>query len=350
MLRMTQSSSTQRLRPDEIRALIREIQAMISSGVPLNLGLRNSAVGLTKQLDPVAKRLSERLENGATVSAAFEDEESIPAEFRAVVVAGLYCGESEKVLEDVSQMTSTLDQMRRTVRLGIVYPMTVVIVAVALLGILISGLLPQLLATYQDLHLEIPWWLSWSQHVQIESRYFLWAAVALLFGAIWWLAGDRSGSGARSMLLPGVRRVQRSFQISHFAHLLSLLCSHNVPLSDALKLSGDASGSPRLQSDCVQLATAVESGESVEVAIEKSAEFPDFLKWLIVTGSEDSQLPTALAEAAEFYQKRAESNARWFSKIIPVILVVAIGGGVTLVYVLSVFGPMVDLWLRLGQF
>ncbi|MEW4488589.1 type II secretion system F family protein [Thalassoglobus sp. JC818] len=347
---MTQSSSTKRLRPDEIRALIREIQAMISSGVPLSLGLSNSAAGLTKQLDPVAKRLSERLENGATVSEAFEDEESIPAEFRAVVVAGLYCGESEKVLEDVSQMTSTLDQMRRSVRLGIVYPLTVVIVAVALLGILVGGLLPQIIATYQDLHFEIPWWLSWTQYVRISPRYFVWAAVALFCGALWWLSGDRSGTGARSMSLPGVRKVQRSFQISHFAHLLSLLCSHNVPLPDALKLSGEASGSNRLKENCIQLATAVESGVPVEDAIQESSEFPDFLKWLIVTGNEDSQLPTALAEAAEFYQKRAESNARWFSKIIPVFLVVTIGGGVTLLYVMSVFGPMVDLWFRLSLF
>ena len=345
----TASSDSHRLlRPDEVAALLDEIQAMIAAGVPIGIGLRESSPGMSGHLDQVAQRLANRLEQGASISEACNQEPSLPAELKPVLVAGFHCGESSQVLSDISDMTRSLQSLARYLQIGLVYPLIITITALILFAVIASVLLTALLELYSDLVSAPPQWITWMEPI-IRSPNMGWAAALVsCFIAIvgFFLIGRTQG---HILIVPGLSRIRRDFQLAHFSHLLSLLAGYGVPLPESLRLTGDAVTGPHVANECEQIASSIERGESIDVALSASTHFPEFLKWLIVTGHSDSQLPRALKEAAQFYRRRAENRARWLGKFLPAAAVILVGGGVTFLYVMTVFGPMTDLWTKLAQ-
>lgn len=347
----TNPPSQQRLlRPEEIITLSREIQAMIAAGVPLDLGMRNVAAGFPSDLEDVANRLATRLEQGASISEAFRDEASLPPVFRAILVAGLSCGQSEKVLEDVTNLTQMLIALRQSLKIGLIYPVIIVFFAVGMLGIVVSTMLPRLAGVYRQLHVEFPGWLSLATSFKIGPYHLLGLIVAFLMVVfLLWRSGRRSPVSGLSWI-PGVSSVARDFSVAHFSHLLSLLVKYGIPLPEALRLTGETIDLRKFRQQTFDLADAIDRGMDMESAIQQQSAFPKFLTWLLVTGHRDSELGNALSQASSFYQGRARSRAIWISQIVPTATVLLIGGSVTLLYTLTVFVPMVDLWSKLAEY
>ena len=337
-----------KLQSEDVHALLREFQAMVSAGVPLSYGLKNSAHGLSMDLEQVAQRLADRLEQGNSISEACRLEPGLPSELRPVLIAGFRCGSSLQVVQDILEMSRVQHGLRRSVQHGLVYPVTITLTAIILFGVVVSQFLSRIVDMYHDLHAQAPWWMSRIFQIAsgIELSWFLIGAFAAVVLAVYLLLRP----GAWFVIFPGMRRVDRDLRLSHMSQLLSLLTSHDIPLPESLRLAGDAAVGQKLQQNCHELASLIERGEPIESALSAQVAFPEFLKWLVVTGHHHSELPIALRDAAQFYQSRAESRARRFGRIFPLLTVSIIGGGVTFAYVLTVFGPMTDLWKKLAQY
>ncbi len=343
-------SQNRLLKPEEIITLSQEIQAMIAAGVPLDLGMRNVAGGFPPDLKQMANRLAARLEQGASISEAFRDEAALPPVFRAILVAGLSCGQSEKVLEDVTNLTQMLVSLRQSLKLGLIYPIIVVFFALGLFAVVVSTMLPRIAVIYRQLHVEFPEWLSLATSIKVSPFHLL--GLILSFLAVLmllWRSGKKSPMSGLSWI-PGVSSVTRDFSIAHFSHLLALLVTYGVPLPEALRLTGETIDSEKFRQQTFDLANAIEGGTDMESAINQQSAFPQFLTWLLITGHRDSDLGSALNQASSFYQGRARNRAIWISKIVPTTTVLLVGGGVTLLYALTVFGPMVDLWSKLAEY
>lgn len=345
------SLSQQRLlRPEEIITLSREIQAMISAGVPLDIGMRNVAAGFSVDLESAAYRLADRIEQGASISEAFRDETALPPVFRAILVAGLSCGQSEAVLRDVTNLTQMLISLRQSLKLGMVYPLIVVFFALGMFAVVVATMLPRVAGVYRQLYVEMPEWLSLATSFEV-GPYHLLGLIVTFFAALFWLWGSGKRSPVSGLSwIPGVSSVARDFSIAQFSYLLSLLVTYGVPLPEALRLTGETIDSEKVRCQAFGLADAIEGGMDMESAMQKQSVFPQFLTWLLVTGYRDSDLGNALEQASSFYQGRARNRAIWISQVVPTATVLLVGGSVTLLYALTVFYPMVDLWSKLAQY
>lgn len=342
----TRSGKT--LHPDDVHALLREFQAMTSAGVPLHTGLSNSAHGFSANLEQIAVRLADRLEQGVSISEACQLEPELPSILRPVLVAGFRCGNSRQVAQDLLDMSRVQLRLRRAIQQGLIYPIIITFTAVILFGLAVTQLLARAIALYRDLHSEVPAWMSWIRQIA-GSLDSLWVMVTVImaFIVIFYLLW-RTGPWLR--FFPGTRQIDRDLQLCHLSQLLALFTSYGIPLPEALRLTSDAAFGPKLERDCNQLADVIESGASIDEALASRVAFPDFLKWLIITGHQHSELPIALRDAGSFYQRRAEMRARRFGRIFPLFTITVLGGSVTFAYVLAVFVPMTNIWMKLSQY
>lgn len=335
------------LKPEEIVVLSREIQAMIAAGVPLDMGMRNASAGFEARLEASAIKIADRLHAGATIAEACAEEKSIPPIFRAVLVGGLTSGQTEAVLEDVANLTEMQASLRQSLKIGLIYPTIVIFFAIGLLGIVISTMMPRIASLYDQLHIEFPYWLSLAMSIRLSVTHFAILATLFVFVmSLLWRSGKLSPLD-RMKWIPGVAGVINDFSVAQFSHLLSLLVKYGVPLPQALQLTGESISPGNLQTQTFQLAEDISNGEQIDLAVEKQTAFPKFLKWLLLIGHRDSDLSNALAQASNFYEDRARSRAIWLSQIIPSTAVILVAGTVTLLYALSVVGPLVNLWNQL---
>jgi len=215
--------------------------------------------------------------------------------------------------------------------------------------------------TYEAFRIRDPWWLPPMRWLHETAPFWGPAVPAVVLLAVVgpsltiWLrklavddSQDRPPDLGLVRYVPGVGGILRAAQLSRFAHLLAILTEHGVPFSEAAQLSAQGTGDGRLIRAVDEAAAVVEAGRPLNEALQTGSALPSFLRWQIVFGARHSRLPATLRQAAEVYHQRASLRADWLQQILPLVLVMVVGGGATTLYALTVFVPLSSLWKSLG--
>jgi type II secretory pathway component PulF len=178
--------------------------------------------------------------------------------------------------------------------------------------------------------------------------------VLLLFLFIAWRRTNRAGQLDSGFLrrVPSYQSLLRCGRSATFAELLALLLEHQVPLGEALRLAGDASGDKAMRQGAAELADRLERGEAPEGDANRGQRrrgLPPYLSWLLIGPASHGRLPAYLRQAAEAERAKALRTSEWLSVSLPILLTTVIGGGTALVLALVVLGPWFGMLYQLGQ-
>jgi type II secretory pathway component PulF len=116
-------------------------------------------------------------------------------------------------------------------------------------------------------------------------------------------------------------------------------------MPDALRLSGRVIGDAKMREASERLADAIERGDRIQDALPPatSQAFPPMLRWLMSAGAVRGDLPQALRVAARTYRERAAARGELQRLVIPMILLVGVGGTAVFLYGLTLFVPFTEL-------
>ena len=128
------------------------------------------------------------------------------------------------------------------------------------------------------------------------------------------------------------------------AELMALLVEHEVPVNEALHLAARASGDQKLTA-AVRRMARTEAPQSLSQDSDVPRLLPPFLCWALTSSTQANGLAHNLRIAADIYRHRAQRRAEWLRVIVPTLACVFLAGGVTLLYCLSIFSPLVQLIL-----
>jgi general secretion pathway protein F len=341
---------------EQLTALNDEIASLVRGGVPLELGLRELGADSAGALAEISRTLSTRMSGGASLVEALQAEERrLPAVYRTVVEAGLRAGRLPAALESISNYARELVELRRKISLALLYPLVVTALAYGLFLVVIADLIERLRETYEVFQIPLHWSLATMVSVAAFAVAWWWMPPLLMVLAIvWWMTTggahilNFNGPARPLAWIPGVGVISRRFQFANFSDLLALLVEHEVPLPEGLRLTADAAGDNRLGRSARELATAVEQGRGPSAGQISRFGFPPFLAWVLTCGQQGRGLVRLLRHAGAVYRRRAESQANWFKLMFPILTALVIGGGVTALYALTLFGPLARFWRDLS--
>lgn len=328
-----------------------EIRAFVRAGIPLDIGLRGTASRSTGALREVSNKLADRLQSGATIEQALSgDDARLPAAYRAVLTAGLKTGRIDDVLASLSELAESTTSLRRQLRLSLIYPAVLLILAYGLLVAFVIYVVPQMQRTYAIFEMQESNWmraLTW-----LHRTAAIWAvAVPVIVAGLLllsWLIRRIRGGGTEGLLQSGWIPGSRDMSLARFSRVLSLLVEHRVPLPEGCRLSGEAAGDDRLRRDSEQLASALERGMPLQEALDQTSQLPSFLRWLIAVGEQQGAPAASLRQAAAVYEQKALSKLGWFRSVVPPLIVVLCCGTITLLYGLTLFLPLSALIKQMG--
>ncbi|MGQ0635712.1 MAG: type II secretion system F family protein [Planctomycetaceae bacterium] len=333
---------------EQLVAFNDEIAALVRAGVPLELGLKELGRDAVGALGEISASLASRMSAGTSLVEALEAEERrMPTEYRAVIEAGARAGRLPAALEAVSNFARELVELRRQIGMALLYPLIVCLLAYGLFVVFIVDLTERFRDTYETFRLPLHGMLGalvWMVH---RLAWWWWVPPAALAALIvWWVltgrAGMLSGQGVARGLgwVPGVRY----FRYAHFAELLALLAEHEVPLSDALRLSSDATGDQPLRLAARELAAVVERGGTVSDRDYRAFGLPPFLHWTLSHAGRGGQAARLLSHAAAVYRRRGANAMGWFKVLFPLLVALPLAFAVTLLYALTLFVPLATFW------
>ncbi|MBM4118688.1 type II secretion system F family protein [bacterium] len=341
-------SKKKRIRVKDLALFTRQFATMISAGLPLIQCLEV----LTQQMDNpelrvVVRRVTQRIEGGATLNEALRDHPGVFNElFTSMVEAGETGGILDTILERLATHLEKMEALIRKVKGAMTYPMVVFGVSMGATAFMLLFLIPRFAQMFADFGGELPLPTRIVMGASDLLKHYGWVLIVL--GVVGFIAFKRyraTESGALridSYLLrfPVIGQVVRKGSVSRFARTLGTLLSSGVPLLDGLNVTARAAGN-RVVSDAVQqIRTSVTGGSTLAEPMRASGAFPPMVTQMVSVGEETGRLDEMLGKLADFYDDEVDSAVDSLTAVIEPVMIVIMGlivGGMLIAMYLPMF-------------
>ena len=277
------------------------------------------------------------------------ESQLFPSMYRAVVEAGLKAGRLPAALEAITRYAQSLLEVHRRVSLACAYPLILFAAAYSLFLLMLSEMVPRFEMFFAAFRMPAGASLRWLEAAAGSMSY--WGPVVpavLLSAVVYWVFFQRRAilSTGTSMSLfrffPWAGGIARDLRIANFSDLLALLTSHGVPLRTGLPLAARGTGQRSIIQASEAIAERLAGGDSFAESVQNATAFPPYLRWLIQSGEQQGTLAASLYRAAEVYRSRAVNRLDTLKIVLPLLIVVVIGGSSTLLYAFTLFAPLIE--------
>ncbi len=334
------------LHDDQVATLVQAVGAADASRVPLEVTLAALA---EERDDPrlarVARRLAERVQQGATIQEALADvEQDLPAEVRGLLQAGVECGDLAGMFERFAQQRLASRRIERRIRAAIAYPLLILAILVPLALFLSWFVIPIFRDVFEEFDLELP---AITELILLTADQMPGLVAGVLLGVLvipvvvrvvggrWLLQRVRAA-------LPLLGRLWTSSGQREFAALLGSFVDLRIPITSAVHHTGQIMRDRNVARACRRVIQRLDSGQSLGHTLGQSIHFDRTLVALVAWGERHGLLADALRIAAELFDDRIEQQASLMRRLLPPMALVAVA---TLVFfvVVGLMLPLVKL-------
>jgi len=334
----------------ELALITRQLASLSQSGLPLEEAL----LAVSQQNDqPRTKSMllgvRAKVMEGHTLADGFSEfPQAFPELYRATVAAGEQSGHLDVVLERLADYTEARQELRQRVTNALVYPVVLVVMAVAIISFMLATVVPKIVNVFENTSAELPALTSGL----IASSDFLrsyWVLVviglSLLGYAIWWvLQRDAPRRRYHAMLLrmPVIGRLTRGINTARFTRTLSILAGSGVPILEALNISAEVIENLPMRDAVMEATLRVREGASISKSLAASKLFPPMMIHLISSGEAGGRLEEMLSRAAAGQEREVDGLIAALLGILQPLLII-IMGAIVLTIVLAILLPIFEI-------
>jgi type II secretory pathway component PulF len=336
---------------DDLTAFNEQLAALLDAGVKLDVGLGTVGVSADRSLERINSTVARRVARGESLTEALDsDDDDIPPSYRSLTQFGLATGSLPEGLDESNRLAESVDESRFALESAFIYPLIVCCVAYfGLIGMCLF-LLPTWESMYESLRVPPGTGVRFLRVVRDAMPLWGTALPILLLLFFMWRFGhrsrrDRGGTETSGLLsrLPGTSQTMFQQRCARFAASLVDMLRHGTPLDAALEIAADGSGDASLRQGARSLADGVRSGRLPSEDSRAAKLFPPFLRWALWRSEGTTGRERALQIAATLYRDMASRRAERLRTLAPIVILVLVGGTVTLLYGLALFVPFVEL-------
>ncbi len=333
----------------------RQLAGLVGSGLPLERALTALA---DEAEDPRQRELVSHLKSEVNAGSAFARAlATAPREFdeiyRAVVAAGEQSGALGAVLERLADDLEQRQALRAKVTGAMLYPAIVSLVAVVIVIVLMTYVVPQIAGVFTSSKRALPPLTVAMLALSGFVRTWGWAvAVALAAGAGLFVLARRNPafherSDATLLRLPLVGRLARGYNAARFGGTLAMLAGSGVPILKALQAAAETLGNRAMRADALDALVQVREGAPLASALAGKKRFPGLLAMFARLGEQTGQLPVMLGRASAQLSAEVQRRALAAATILEPLLIVVMGLVVVLI-MMAVLLPIMQLntWVR----
>ena len=334
----------------ELVIATRQLATLARAGLPVGEVLATVAEQSTR---PATRRVllgvRGRVVEGVALSDALQDYPRVFAPFyRATVAAGEQSGRLAEVLERLADHVERGQALRQKLGLSLVYPALVLLVAVAVIGVMMVYVVPEVVRVFTGIGQELPWFtralIATSEQVQrLALPASLLLLVALAGGALLLrLPGARLVFDRLQLGLPLVGGVVRRLNGARFVRTLAILTASAVPLLDGVQLASGVVPNRAQRRALLGVARQIREGRTLHASLRETGLFPPVVLNLIASGESGGRLADMLDRAATQQEREIELGLAALVGLLEPLMIVLLGG-IILAIVVAILLPIFQL-------
>lgn len=314
----THSFSTKRvtLSHSELALFTRQLSTLVSAALPLE-----EAIGViakqnkSSKLGVILTQLREHILGGHTLSDALAGYPKVFDNiYRTLVKAGEKSGQLAVVLEKLADYNEARQQIRSKLTQALVYPTMLTSVAVIVIAILLTTVVPKVVEQFIHMKHQLPLTtrslLAISDALRSYGLYFCAIAlVASIAFKYWKRKPDNLHRFHRGLLnFPLCQALIRAINCARYLRTLSILQSSGVPLLDGMGIAIEGINNQEIRYRLRDAAEGVRQGGSFHSSLDKTGLFPPMMLYMIASGEKSGQLSNLMERAADNQDKLLQSR------------------------------------------
>jgi len=327
--------------------LSRQMATMIRAGLPLIEVLDILAEQSEKaSMKKIMREIEKDVESGSSLTEAIQKHEKVFDNFFASMVkAGEASGMLDSILDQVATYLEKILSIRRKVKMAVMYPATVSIVATGITIFLLVKVVPVFEEIFSDLGSALPLPTRITLFLSGALQDHLWkiiVAVIILVLAIRQWGKTKSGRYRIDYLklkIPIFGPIFMKVAIAKFTRTLGTLIKAGVNILYALEITAKTSGNSVIEEAVLKTRTSIQGGESITRPLIESGCFPPMVTRMIDVGERTGALESMLTKIADFYEDQVDAAVSGLTSIIEPLLIVVLGVIIGFL-VISMFMPM----------
>ena len=342
------SFGRQRVKKKDVGVFTRQMATMIDAGLPLVQSLDILAMQQdNKAFKEIIKNVKDDVEGGSTFAGALgKHPKTFDELYVNLVVAGEEGGILDNVLNRLAVYIEKAEALRKKVKSALVYPSTIVGVAILVVAVLMIFVIPVFEKMFSSMGHTLPLpTLIVIGISNILKRYFLLVIVALVILIIMfkrYYSTDRGKLAVDSLFLklPVFGPLFRKVAVARFSRTLSTLITSGVPILDGLTITSKTAGNKLIEQAIMKARTSISEGETIAEPLARGEVFPPMVTQMIAVGESTGSLDSMLTKIADFYEEEVDVAIATLTSLMEPFLMIFLGvtvGGIVIAMYLPIF-------------
>ena len=339
----------------DIAIFFRQFSVMIDAGLPLVQCLEILAAN---QENPAFQKtlngVRSSVEQGSTLANGMR---AYPKVFDDLTTNMIEAGETGGILDTILQRISAYIEknvkMKAAVKSALIYPVSVISIAVLVVGALLKFVVPIFANLFVGLGVALPAPTAFVIGLSNFVGKFWWVMGVGLVGMVFGLKQIRKSPQGLYMTdkvmlnLPVFGMVLRKIAVSRFTRTLGTLITSGVPILEGLAITARTSGNAVIEQALMKVRKAIEEGRTIVDPLKESGVFPNMVVQMIGVGEATGAMDNMLSKIADFYEDEVDAATKDMLTLMEPLLIgflgVAVGG-----IVISLYMPLFSMIAKLA--
>jgi type IV pilus assembly protein PilC len=333
----------------DVTRLTRQLATLLQSGVPLLQAFDIMGRGLRS---PVLKNLVQdirnHIEGGQALHQALQRHAVFDTLFCNLVAAGEMAGMLDTLLDRIAHHREKAEALRSALRSALIYPAAVLTIAVIVMTLLLSFVVPAFENIFTSFNAELPALTRFVIGLSSGWQRHGWTALFFFSTVIWglqqWIRRSKSLQWRLHgwvLHLPIAGPLVRQAATARWTRTLATLFAAGITLTDALDAVKGVTGNLHYQGATESMHTQLMRGRSLAQALEDTnGLFSPMVVQMCAIGEESGALDRMLEKTAEHYEREVAATVAKLSTLMEPFIMVVLGlliGGLVVALYLPIF-------------
>lgn len=338
----------ERVRPRDVSLFTRQFATMIDAGLPivqcLDILCEQSE---SKLLRNTVRTIKQDVEGGSTLADALKKHPKVFDDLYVnMVQAGEAGGVLNTILNRVAQFIEKAAKLKKKVKGAMIYPCTIIAVAVIVVAILLIFVIPVFAELYGSMGKALPAPTQITINISnwfVAYYYYLFGALVGVVVAIrLYYHSDQGRMNIDRLLLrlPIVGDLLRKVAVARFSQNMAILLSSGVPILDGLAITAKTAGNKVVEKAVMDSRVSISQGKTVAEPLRESKIFPPMVCQMVAVGENTGGLDGMLRKVAELYEEEVDDAVANLTALMEPMIMVILGvvlGGLVISMYLPIF-------------
>ena len=332
----------------DVMIFTRQFSTMIDAGLPIvqSLDVLTEQTG-NKALKDIIRGVRRDVSGGSTLADALHKH---PKAFDDLYVNMVRAGEAggvlNTILNRIALFIEKANKLKKKVKGAMIYPATIVTVAVGVVTILLLYVIPVFAELYGGMGKALPAPTQITINVSNFFRAnFLYLAGGVILTGVGLQMYYKTAQGriiidGILLKLPVFGDLLRKVAVARFSQNMSILLASGVPILEGLSITARTAGNKVIEKAIMEARVSISEGKTVAEPLEKSKVFPPMVCQMVAIGENTGALDSMLKRVGDFYEDEVDNSVANLTALMEPVIMIVLGivlGGLVISMYLPIF-------------